>query len=81
MAAEQGLYAMVAVQRMVEGKSSLYDMRGSNKQPAADKTDAKTDAAVKSNIAAKELSAAEKEVLQKSGAVLFRNLCGNPYFW
>lgn len=81
MAAEQGLYAMVAAQRMAEGKSSLYDMRGSDKQPAADKTDAKTDAAVKSTIAIKELSAAEKEVLQKSGAVLFRNLCGNPYFW
>ena len=81
MAAEQGLYAMVAAQRMVEGKSSLYDMHGSDKQPAADKTDAKTDAAVKSTIAIKELSAAEKEVLQKSGAVLFRNLCGNPYFW
>ena len=81
MAAEQGLYAMVAAQRMVEGKSGLYDMRCSNKQSAADKTDAKTDAAVKSTIAIKELSAAEKEVLQKSGAVLFRNLCGNPYFW
>lgn len=81
MAAEQGLYAMVAAQRMAEGKSSLYDMRGSDKQSAADKPDAKTDAAVKSNIAVKELSAAEKEVLQKSGAVLFHNLCGNPYFW
>ena len=81
MAAEQGLYAMVAVQRMAEGKSSLYDMRGSNKQSNADKTDVKTDAAVKSTIAVKELSVAEKEVLQKSGVVLFRNLCGNPYFW
>ena len=81
MAAEQGLYAMVATQRMAEGKSSLYDMCGSDKQSAADKTGAKTDTAVKSNIAGKELSAAEKEVLQKGGVVLFCNLCGNPYFW
>lgn len=77
MASEQGLYAMVAAQRLAEGKSSLYTMCGTDKQSAA----GKTDTATKSTITVRDLSAAEKEALQKGSAVLFRNLCGSPYLW
>lgn len=86
MATEQGLYAMAAALRLLEGKSSLYDMReDTGKLPAAsfnetsnkisDEMSDKTAAAERSAV--REWSQEEQLALQRSIVVLLRTLCGS----